>query len=44
MSDFRDLAKIAEGGLPEIIAVLLGEKSTMKKRRREFFIFSKLAE
>lgn len=43
MSDFRDLVKIAEGGLPEII-VLLGEKSTMKKRRREFFIFSKLAE
>lgn len=43
MSNFRDLMKIAKEGLPEIIAMLLGEKSTMKMSR-EFFIFSKLAE
>lgn len=43
MSNFRDLVKIAQEGLPEIITMLFGEKSAMKMRR-EFFIFSKLAE
>lgn len=39
MSNFRDLVKIAEEGLPEIITMLFGEKKCYENEKGVLYIF-----